>query len=106
MQDFGQGYCDSGFYAGWHGQGVSSEEDCKNLCLGESKCTFAAYYNEKVGQKSCSRYYEPTCNLLVSTSHTRAHMTFRKSGSVGEYKNNSNLMVNLKNIRFSLAHKI
>ena len=85
MQDYGQGYCVNGFYAGWDGMGHKSEEECKNLCLEEEQCTFAAYYPgggwENGGYTtSCSRYNEATCPLDKSTNGALDHKAFIKTG--------------------------
>ena len=89
MNYFGYGYCNNGYYAGWDGHGDDSEEDCKNTCLGESKCTFAAYYSgphviANGRKKTCSRYQEPSCALLVSKDFEVAHTTFTKTLIKGE----------------------
>ena len=82
MHYHGVGHCDesSGYYMGWDGLGEESEGDCKQLCMMESKCTFAAYFNDG-DSKSCSRYEGETCPLIASDDHTRAHTTFSKKGS-------------------------
>ena len=79
MGSHGHGYCSSGYYAGWDGLGDASEEACKNLCMKEDQCTFAAYYNGDSG-KTCSRYNTKKCLLYISTVLQRGHWTFRKEG--------------------------
>ena len=85
MYYYGQGFCDNGNYAGWDGHGDESEEECKNLCLKESQCKFAAYYNgSKVVHngrtRTCSRYNEVTCALKSSSDVplSEEHKTFQK----------------------------
>ena len=73
----GNGYCKSGYYAGWDGQGTANQEACNMLCLSEKQCTFAAYLND--GQKqTCSRYKGKSCILDTSSEHKRAHTTYYK----------------------------
>ena len=82
MKYLGIGYCDDGFYAGWDGKGEASEHDCKNLCLKEDKCKFAAYLNMGDKRKTCSRYHKDTCNLDTTNRKYDAknHRTFAKTG--------------------------
>ena len=85
MQDYGQGYCVNGFYAGWDGMGHKSEEECKNLCLEEEQCTFAAYYPgggvvNGGYTTSCSRYNEATCTLEKVAIGASDHKAFIKTG--------------------------
>ena len=90
MRDYGQGYCENGYYKGWDGLGDGSAEECKMLCLKEPTCQFAAYYRESNGQeRTCSRYNEPSCKLLVSTNKQRGHTTFRKTKRIRERKSSS-----------------
>ena len=77
MEYFGIGYCDNGYYAGWDGLGIESEQDCMNLCLSEVQCKYAAYFNN-VTKKTCSRYNQESCNLDTSTAHEKAHKSFKK----------------------------
>ena len=81
MEYHGIGFCDDGFYAGWDGKGEESEEACKNLCLAESQCTFAAYLNTE-SKKTCSRYNKDICNLdTTDVKHdAKNHQTFSKTG--------------------------
>ena len=92
MTGYGVGYCDRGYYAGWDGLGSDSEEECKNLCLAEKQCMFAAYYEGTIpisnGQsRTCSRYNEATCNLLMSRSIEQEHVTFKKIGKLRKVVN-------------------
>jgi len=59
MKFLGLGACDSGYYAGWDGKGIGSQEGCNQVCLSEPQCKYAAF---KPGQ-SCSRYNGHTCSL-------------------------------------------
>ena len=88
MKDYGSGYCDNGYYAGWDGQGDNNTKDCKNLCLQDYRCQYAAYYSgpEIIAngrKKTCSRYNEASCKLLVSTNFQRRHKTFKKTLPTG-----------------------
>ena len=79
MESLGSGHCDDGYYAGWDGQGVESVQDCKNLCIRDDRCKFAAYLNQG-SMKTCSRYNKATCNLDTSSFHKKSHETFAKKG--------------------------
>ena len=81
MEYHGIGFCDDGYYAGWDGKGEESEQDCKNLCIKEDQCKFAAYLN-KGNKKTCSRYNKDTCNMDTPNSNLNAmdHKTFAKTG--------------------------
>ena len=70
MERFGQGYCKSGFYAGWDGKGLESQDACNRVCLEEPECTYAAWW-ESV---TCSRYNEVDCEL----NGYENHFTFKK----------------------------
>ena len=70
MERFGQGYCKSGYYAGWDGKGVDSQDTCNKVCLEDPECTYAAWY----GSKTCSRYNEVDCKLNGDADH----VTFKK----------------------------
>ena len=70
MERFGQGYCKSGFYAGWDGKGLESQDACNKVCLEEPECTYAAWW-ESV---TCSRYNEVDCEL----NGYENHFTFQK----------------------------
>jgi len=70
MQRRDDGYCDSGYYKGWDKEGIDSIEGCKEICLRDTKCRFAAFKNGS----SCSRYAGPTCTLTEDSSH----VTFEK----------------------------
>ena len=72
MERFGQGYCKSGYYAGWDGKGVDSQDTCNKVCLEDPECTYAAWY----GSKTCSRYNEVDCKLNGDANH----VTFKKKG--------------------------
>ena len=70
MERFGQGHCESGYYAGWDGKGLDSQDACNNVCLEEPECTYAAWY----GGQTCSRYNEVDCKLKEDANH----VTFKK----------------------------
>ena len=74
MQQFGQGHCESGYYAGWDGKGLESQDTCNNVCLEEPECTYAAWY----GSQTCSRYNKVDCKLTVNTENGKKHVTFKK----------------------------
>lgn len=79
MEYRGIGFCDDGYYAGWDGKGEASVQDCKNLCMSEDQCTFAAYFN--IGdRRTCSRYNKDTCNLDTTSLNAKNHTTFAKTG--------------------------
>merc|ERR1719499_269163 len=65
MTHLGVGYCTSGFYAGWDGQGIDSQEACNQVCLTEQQCTYAAFF----AGKTCSRYNGNACTLNSDTNH-------------------------------------
>ena len=97
MQDYGQGYCDNGYYKGWDGLGDTSAEDCKDLCLNELSCQFAAYYSgpeiiSNGRKRTCSRYNEPSCKLLASLNFERRHKTFKRTAPAGWLKATINLL--------------
>jgi len=65
MTHLGVGYCTSGYYAGWDGQGIDSQESCNQVCLTEQQCTYAAFF---AGQ-TCSRYNGNSCTLNSDKNH-------------------------------------
>ena len=70
MVSYGEGFCDEGYYAGWDGKGVNSQEECNLVCSEEPECTYAAFFGNganswpKPGPNSCSRYKGTSCNLF------------------------------------------
>ena len=78
MYDYGIGYCDNGYYAGHDGEGIESEEACKNLCLQEYQCTFVAY--KSVTPRTCTRYNGAVCILYNMTQFAKEHNLFVKKG--------------------------
>ena len=74
MSHVGIGACDAGYYAGWDGKAIESQEACNALCLSESQCTYVAYWN---GQ-TCSRYMGKTCNLLSEAHDAESHVVYKK----------------------------
>ena len=46
--------CGHGFYAGWHANEARQLEACLELCLGETRCRYVAFLQDR----SCSRYDE------------------------------------------------
>jgi len=66
MTHLGVGYCTSGFYAGWDGKGIDSQEACNQVCLTEQQCTYAAFF----AGETCSRYNGNSCTLNSDTTHT------------------------------------
>ena len=70
MERFGQGHCESGYYAGWDDKGLDSQDACNYVCLEEPECTYAAWY----GGQTCSRYNEVDCKLKEDANH----VTFKK----------------------------
>ena len=72
MERFGQGYCKSGYYAGWDGKGVESQDTCNKVCLEDPKCTYAAWWESE----TCARYNEVDCKLNGDANH----VTFKKTG--------------------------
>ena len=73
----GNGYCKSGYYAGWDDKGTANQDACNLLCLSERQCTFAAYFNDGQSQ-TCSRYKDKSCILDTSNDFKRAHTTYYK----------------------------
>jgi len=70
MNPLGQGFCTSGYYAGWDRRGVESHADCIKVCLDEPECTFAAFSPGR----TCSRYNEASCTL----NSDRTYATYSK----------------------------
>ena len=66
MVSYGDGFCDEGYYAGWDGKGIESQEKCNDLCLDEPECTYASFFPIKDGKNgnTCSRYNGQSCNLF------------------------------------------
>lgn len=62
----GLGHCSDGYYAGWDGKGIHSQEACNEVCRKEDQCTYAAF---KRGH-TCSRYNGKSCNLIRDYTHT------------------------------------
>ena len=79
MYEYGVGHCQNGFYLGWDGKGQENVEDCKNVCIVEPQCTFAAFFDDGY-KKGCARYEAETCQLVASTDEQKAHKTFLKKG--------------------------
>ena len=73
MKAYGHGLCSNGYYAGWDGLGVDSQEACISVCLEESQCIFAAW----ISGRSCLRFQEKSC-ILVDDGYHR-DMTFQKT---------------------------
>merc|ERR1719361_1741942 len=75
----GVGHCDpdSGYYAGWDGDGIGSQDACNQLCLTEPQCTYASFY---AGQ-TCSRYSGDSCTLYSDTEAAANHITYAKQSS-------------------------
>ena len=67
MQYIGTDFCEHGYYVGRNNKVDASEEDCKNLCVKEEQCKFAAYFNTK-DKKTCRRYNKDTCTLDTTNS--------------------------------------
>ena len=93
MELFGQGHCESGYYAGWDGKGLDSQDACNYVCLEEPECTYAAWY----GGQTCSRYNEADCKLKEDANH----VTFKKL-RLGE----SNVLALFKKVIWLLKPKI
>ena len=68
------GVCDAGYYAGWDGKGIESQEACNAVCLSESQCTYVAYWNGR----TCSRYMGKTCNVLSGAHDEDFHVVYKK----------------------------
>jgi hypothetical protein len=66
MIPYGEGYCTTGYYAGWDGKGIKSQADCDAVCASESQCRHAAFYQGK----TCSRYKGATCTLNSDKNHS------------------------------------
>ena len=71
MVSYGDGFCDEGYYAGWGGKGINSQEECNDLCLDEPECTYASFFpikdwtrNGHLNGNTCSRYNGQSCNLF------------------------------------------
>jgi len=65
MVSYGDGFCDEGYYAGWDGKGINSQEECNDLCLDEPECTYASFFPLKDWTtNTCSRYNGQSCNLF------------------------------------------
>jgi len=71
MVSYGNGFCDEGYYAGWDGKGINSQEECNDLCLDEPECTYASFFPIKdwtrdghLNGNTCSRYNGQSCNLF------------------------------------------
>jgi len=70
MVSFGDGFCAKGYYAGWDGKGVNSQDECNDLCLDEPECTYASFFGVKdwkhgnLNGNTCSRYNGQSCNLF------------------------------------------
>ena len=77
MYQYGTGYCSSGYYAGHDGVGTANADACKQVCLDDDRCYFAAYVNN--GKRlSCSRYWNKHCHLLTGNQFQKDHVTFYK----------------------------
>ena len=75
----GNGYCTSGYYAGWDSKGTANQDACNLLCLSERQCTFAAYLGSgQSGGKTCNRFKDKRCILDTSDFFKRAHTTYYK----------------------------
>jgi len=70
----GNGFCTSGYYAGWDGKGIGSQESCNQVCLTEPQCTYAAFY----AGRTCSRYRGDSCTLNSDSDH----ITYAKQSGV------------------------
>ena len=70
----GNGYCKSGYYAGWDNKGTANQDACDLLCLSEEQCTFAAYFKDQ----TCNRYKDKSCILDTSNNFERAYTTYYK----------------------------
>ena len=81
MKIFGQGYCTSGYYAGWDGKGLESQNDCNTVCLEEAECTYAAWDEGK----TCSRYHDVDCKMNKNQRDYENHVTFKKV-QLGKFK--------------------
>ena len=82
MSHLGTGICDNGYYRGWDGKGIESQEACNAVCLSEAQCTYAAWYNGK----TCSRYQGKTCNIQSGSSDWDMHVTYTKQpGDRGKF---------------------
>lgn len=66
MYSLGQGFCSSGYYGGWDGKGIDSQGACNEVCLSESQCRYAAFWQGK----TCSRYNGVFCWKNGDTRHT------------------------------------
>ena len=81
MESLGKGYCKNGYYKGWDGKGIISQDACIKVCLSEQSCTYAAFYEGK----TCSRYYEQSCVL----NDDKNHFTFKRK----EFKGNISTVI-------------
>jgi len=77
MQDHGQGLCTAGYYGGWDGKGLLNDHECKSVCLSEPQCTYAAFYKDRTGRGTCSRYQNSTCSLTTVNEGSN-YYTFKK----------------------------
>lgn len=73
MEEYGQGYCRSGYLRGWDRKGLDSQAACNAVCLAEAACTYAAWNNGR----TCSRYKEASCELNTATDY----YTYKKTAS-------------------------
>ena len=83
MERLGDGFCQNGYYMGWDGKGVDSQDACNAVCLSEPPCKFAAWFPKK----TCSRYNEEACHL----NNDKNHVTYAKKSSdiAGKIKRDS-----------------
>ena len=74
MSHVGIGVCEAGYYDGWDGKAIESQEACNALCLSESQCTYVAYWNGR----TCSRYMGKACNVLSGAGDWDFHVVYKK----------------------------
>ena len=65
MDSHGQGYCEAGYYGGWDGLGLDSQDACNAVCMSEDQCTYAAWNSGS----TCSRYNGADCALNGKLNH-------------------------------------
>lgn len=71
MVPYGQGWCNTAYYAGWDGQGTESQAACNVVCVREAKCAFASWT-----EVTCSRYSGSSCPLHAA----HGYYTYKKTG--------------------------
>ena len=75
MEEMGSGFCAEGYYDGWDSS-IATVDACKQKCLDEPQCLFAALYPGY----TCSRYdsLAGTCESRVTWGSGPYHTTYRK----------------------------